>query len=333
MSKPDEQGKVLVTGATGFVGSHLVDRLIERGRVVRCLVRPTSNLRYLKHPQIEFVHGGLDQTTDWKRALSDVDTIYHVAGLTFARRRQDYFTVNHQGTEAILAAALGHREQIKKFVHISSLAAVGPSPGGRPVDERTLPAPITAYGRSKLMSEEAVAAVSTLIPTTIVRPPAVYGPRDYALYELFKSIARGVSPTIGRSDKLISLVHARDLADGIILAGESAAATGETYFISSAEVYSLRSVIDLLSKIFERRIISIAIPRALAVGVAVAAEAAAALLGKPPVFNRDKVTDLSQACWGCSIDKAGRELGYKQNVPLEAGMRETIDWYKREGWL
>src|SRR5215216_7652976 len=146
MSNSSSEGKTLVTGATGFVGSHLVDRLLERGRAVKCLVRETSNLRYLKDPRIEFIYGGLDEATDWDEALSGVDMIYHVAGTTFARRAKDYFTTNQKGTESILAAALKRRDQIKRFVQISSLAAVGPGRDGKPVDEETRPAPITPYG-------------------------------------------------------------------------------------------------------------------------------------------------------------------------------------------
>lgn len=333
MSDADKQGVILVTGATGFVGSHVVDRLVERGRKVRCLVRPTSNLKYLKHPQIELTHGGLDDSTNWDEALAGVDTIYHIAGLTFARRAKDYFTVNQRGTEAILAAAIKHRDRIKKFALVSSLAAVGPGVDGNPVDEQTQPAPITPYGRSKLLGEEAVRMAEDLLPFTIIRPPAVYGPRDYALYEFFKSIARGVSPMIGKYDKQVSLVHARDLAEGIILAGESPASTGRTYFISSAEVYSMRGVADKIAEMLGRRARTIAIPRPVAFGVAIAAEAFAALTRKPPVINRDKVTDLSQRCWGCSIERARRELGYNPQVSLDAGLRETIEWYKREGWL
>jgi nucleoside-diphosphate-sugar epimerase len=329
----NNQELALVTGATGFVGSHVVDRLLERGRRVRCLVRRSSNLRYLKDPRLEFAEGGLDDATNWDAALAGVGTVYHVAGLTFARRAQDYFAVNQRGTERVLAAALKHRGQIKKFVLVSSLAATGPSRDGTPVNEETQPAPITPYGQSKLMGEEAVRAVGDLLPCTIVRPPAVYGPRDYALLELFKAIRRGLMPMIGRYDKRVSLVHARDLADGIILAGESERSTGRTYFISSDEVYSTRELADRIAEMMGCRARQVAIPRSLAFGVALAAEAAAALMRKPPVINRYKVRDLSERCWGCSIERARRELGYNPQIPIDDGLRETIDWYNREGWL
>jgi dihydroflavonol-4-reductase len=327
------QGTALVTGASGFVGSHLVDLLVERGGQVRCLVRKSSKLKYLKHPGVELVYGGLDSATDWDAALDGVDTVYHVAGRTFARRREDYFTVNHKGTEAVLSETLKRRGGIKRFVLISSLAAIGPGRDGRPVDEATAPNPITPYGRSKLMAEEAVQAVRDLIPITIVRPPAVYGPRDYAIFEMFKSASRGMLPRIGRKDMRLSLVHARDLAEGIILAGESDSSAGHAYFISSEEVYSFSSVAELLGKAVGRRARTISIPRTVAFGVALAAEAAASLFGKAPVINRDKVTDFSQECWGCSIDAAKRDLGYAPKVPLEAGLRDTFEWYKQEGWL
>jgi nucleoside-diphosphate-sugar epimerase len=333
MSESSDHRKILVTGATGFVGSHLVDCLVERGSDVRCLVRQSSNLRYVKHPQVELAYGGLDGSTDWDEALADVDIIYHVAGTTFARRAKDYFTVNHQGTEALLAEAVKRRDRIKRFVYISSLAAVGPARDGAPVDEDTSPAPITPYGRSKLMAEEAVRVVSDLLPVTIVRPPAVYGPRDYGIFEFFKAVKGGMFPMIGRGDKRVSLVHARDLVDGIILAGESEASVGRTYFISSEDNYSMRAVADLMAALMRRRLRAFSIPRPLAYGVAIAAEAAAALMGKPPVINRDKVTDLSQTGWTCSIERAKSELGYSQQVPLEEGLRETLAWYKSEGWL
>jgi len=333
MTKPNINGKVLVTGGTGFVGSHLVDHLIERGYEVKCLVRQNSNLQYLKHLRAEIVHGGLDNPTDWDSAFADVETVYHAAGVTHARRKRDYYAINHHGTETILAAALKWRKQIRRFVYISSLAAIGPSVNSQPVDEETAPAPINDYGRSKLLGEEAARAVADLLPITIVRPPAVYGPRDTALHQLFKSVSRGVAPTIGNYEKHVSLVYVRDLVEGILLAGESSKAAGRAYFISSEQVYKVSSIIELLAGIFNRKVRRVVMPRSVAYAGAMAVEALSSLTGKAPVTSRDRVKALSQPYWGCSIDRARSELGYKERVSLEEGMRETLEWYKREGWL
>jgi nucleoside-diphosphate-sugar epimerase len=315
------------------VGSHLAEYLVGRGNTVRCLVRKTSNLKYLNDLGVEFAYGGLDGDTNWNAAIDGVDTIYHVAGLTFARRPQDYFKVNHKGTESLIAAVLARRGGIKKFVYISSLAAAGPSRDGQPVTEASETRPISPYGQSKLLGEEAVRAAGDLLDVTIVRPPAVYGPRDYAIYEFFKAIARGIAPRIGRTDMSVSLVHVRDLAEGIVLAAESEASRGRTYFISSDMGYSVSAINKLLMDILGRRARAIIIPRSLAYGMALGAEAVSAVLKRPPVINRDKVRDLSQACWVCSIDAAKRELGYSQKIPLEAGLRDTYQWYCKEGWL
>src|SRR5262249_33115190 len=221
--------------------------------------------------------------TDWQAALEDVDTIYHVAGKTFARRAEDYFAVNHKGTEAVVAAALKNRTNLRRFVLVSSLAAVGPSTNEALVSESSPPQPITPYGRSKLAGEEAVLAVSELLPITIVRPPAVYGPRDYGVYEFFKMIAGGMFPTIGNYDKRVSLVHVRDLARGIVLAGESEVARGRTYFVSSDEAYSMSAIAALIAKLMNKKPRRITIPRPVAYAVALGAEAVAAIARKPPV--------------------------------------------------
>jgi dihydroflavonol-4-reductase len=325
--------KALVTGASGFVGGHLVEHLLERGQAVRCLVRQTSNLRYMKNLEVELAYGGLDDLTDWDAAFDGVDTIYHVAGLPFARRARDYFSVNHLGTNAILAAAVRRRATLRRFVHVSSLAAVGPAVEGHPVTEQTVPNPITPYGRSKLMAEEAVLAVRDIVPVTIVRPPAVYGPRDYAVYEGFKTIARGVSPMIGRDDKQVSMIHVRDLVEGIVLAGESDISVGKTYFISSETAYSLHSMTQLIAKVMDRNPRMIAIPPLVAYCLAAVVEASSFLLRNNPVINRDKIRDLTQPAWACSIEAAKRDLGFSPKIELEAGLRQTFEWYKQEGWL
>ena len=239
--------------------------------------------------------------------------------------------VNHNGTEAILAEAIKRRDQIERFVYISSLAAVGPDPHGQPVDEDTCPRrSLLTDAASSLPRKQCVQSRS--VPVTIVRPPAVYGPRDYGIFEFFKAVKGGMFPMIGRRDKRVSLVHARDLADGIILAGESEASIGRTYFISSEDDYSMRAVADLIAALMRKRLRTSRSPlcRLWRGG---RGGSRGALMGKPPVINRDKVTDLSQTSWTCSIERAKSELGYTPQVPFEEGLRETIAWYKSEGWL
>lgn len=325
---------VLVTGGTGFIGSHLVDTLLARGRQVRALVRRTSNLKNLPaRPGLTLYEGGLDDRTDWARALDGAARVYHVAGLPFARDEAEYFAVNHGGTETLLNAVEAHAPALDRFVLVSSQAAAGPSRGA-PRTESDPSDPITPYGRSKLRAEEATLARADRIPVTIVRPPGVYGPRDYAIFELFRMIRGGVFPRLGAAGKRVSLIHARDLVDGIIRAGEGDAAVGRVYFLANPEGYALDDVVSLLSGIMgRRRPLSLPVPHLAAVGVALAAEALARFRDRAPVINRDKVRELSEPDWTCSPERAWRELGFEARIPLEQGLRETYDWYRAQGWL
>jgi len=323
---------ILVTGATGFIGSHLAERLISGGHRVRCLVRKTANTRWLEGANVELTYGGLSDKDSLGVAVQGMDYIYHSAGLTAARSPEEFFRGNYEGTKNLLEAAVG-AGTVKRFVHLSSQAAVGPSRSATPIDETAPAHPITAYGESKWAAEEEVQKFASRFPITIVRPPAVYGPRDTGIYTFFQTVKAGILPLIGFQEKLVSLVHVRDLVNGIVLAGEAEVAAGQTYFIASEKYYSWREVGDAAKRVMQKRAVTVHVPHSIVYTVAWISEFFGRFQAKPPIFNYEKGRDITQRYWICDIAKATRELGYRQTVDIETGFRETVDWYKRMKWL
>lgn len=327
--------KALVTGATGFIGSHLVDALLERGIEVRCIVRRQSNRRWLAGKPIELVEASLTEPASLPAAVKGVDVIYHVAGLIAARSMEEFMRGNRDATMNLLQAALRYAPNLQRFLFLSSLAAVGPAPSlSEPVTEETPYHPLTAYGKSKRAAEEAVLAVAEQLPVTIVRPPAVYGPRDAATLPFFRSVRLGIAPLIGFRDKYLSLIHVRDLVRGILLAAEAQRAIGRVYFISSEEYYTWEQLAEVARiAVGRRRVWRLRIPHGIVMGIASIAEVAGWFTRRPPVFDFEKGRDIVQSYWICSPERARKELGYRQTVGLVEGMRETVAWYREHGWL
>ncbi len=217
---------ILVTGGTGFIGSHLLERLSAERIPARCLVRPKAGRSALPAP-IQMVTGDLAEGAGIMEALEDVDTVIHLAGVTAALRDEDYRTGNVRATEG-LARALAQRKV--RLVHVSSLAAIGPSPDGTPVTEEAEPHPLTSYGRSKLEAEQ---VVRRLVPeAVIVRPPVVYGPRDTAVIEILKPIARGIALEIAGGERWFSAIYVKDLVEGLVAVARAPQAAGRTYFLA-----------------------------------------------------------------------------------------------------
>jgi nucleoside-diphosphate-sugar epimerase len=268
-----------------------------------------------------------------KKAIAGVDYVYHSAGITKAKTRQEYYRGNTEGTRSLLEAVVQHNPALKRFVHVSSQAAVGPSPSKVPIDEETAPHPITTYGRSKWKSEEEVLKVSGRIAVTIVRPPVVYGPRDKDVFEFFNTMSKGLQPIVGFGEKFVSMVHVEDLVRGFVLAGESDRAVGQTYFISSKSVYGWREIGDETRKALKRKALRIRIPEFAVYGIATVAEALSFVSRKPALINMEKARDMVQDYWTCDSSKATRDFGFEGEISLAAGIRNTIDWYKRHHWL
>jgi dihydroflavonol-4-reductase len=322
-----------VTGATGFVGSHLVDRLVSTGARVRCLLRETSSRRYLPATGLDFAYGDLATGAGVEKALTGAEVVFHVAGVTKARSESEYFAGNLRGTENLLRICAALPVLPRRIVHVSSLAAVGPSPDGTPLEEDAAPRPLTWYGRSKLAAETAVRASSLASRTVIVRPPVVYGPRDTDVFEVFRSIATGFMLLIGRQEACFSYTHAGDLADALIAAA-GAAEGGTTYFVANPEPVSWTAFAEIAARAMGRHGVRfVHFPAAAAYAAGWCAETASRFRGKPGILSRQKVLEASCPYWTCNSSKARTELALCPGRPLAAGVAETLRWYKDEGWL
>lgn len=325
--------KILITGATGFIGSHLAEHLLAKGYELRCLVRPTSNLRWLQHLPIEQIYGDLFDERALLSAVKGADYVYHVGGVTKARTREEYMKGNHDATSNILAAVRKSNPGLKRFIHVSSQTVVGPSIGGTPVDESTPLHPITSYGMSKMEAEKECQKAMPDLPITIVRPPAVYGPRDKDIFEFFSTMKKGLQPMIGFNVKTVSLIHVKDLVDGIILAGEHPRSVGQTYFISSERFYDWMEVGDITSGILGRKVLRLKIPEFVVYMIAGVSELYSLVSRQAVLLNIEKARDIVQDSWTCSIAKAQRELGFRESLTLAEGIRNTVEWYKENKWL
>jgi dihydroflavonol-4-reductase len=323
----------LVTGASGFIGSHLVELLVARGHMVRCLVRRTSDLSWLKGLPVEYIYGDLFDPAILRQAVTDADYVYHCAGLTKAKKKEEYYRANRLGTKNLLDAALASGRRLARFVLISSQTAAGPSPGKNSVNEEAPPRPITTYGKSKLMAEQECLKVADRLPVTIVRPPAVYGPRDKDIFEFFNTMSKGLQPMVGLHEKYVSLIHAQDLVRGIMMAGESLKAIGKTYFVTSPHIYGWKEVGDITRDALGRRSLRVKIPEFGVYVIAAFAELFALFSRKPALINFEKARDMVQDYWTCDGSKAKQDLGFAAEIPLERGIRETVEWYRAAGWL
>ena len=325
---------ILVTGGTGFIGSHLVDRLVSEGRPVRCLVRRSSAAGSLP-PAIELAHGDLESGAGLVEALRGVDTVIHLAGVTKARTAAEYYRGNAVATVNLLGAAslLGAPDSIGKFVHVSSLAAAGPSAADRPLTEADEPNPISHYGRSKLAGEGAVRNSPLCAKAVIVRPPVVYGPRDRDVYQVFRTVARGWMPRIGTAPRQFSHVYVGDLVDGLIAATHHAGAGGRIFYLANAQPVSWEEFGSVAARLMGRKMRTVAIPEKAAYVLALCAEWWTSLSGTPGILSRDKVLEACCAGWVCDPGRARRELGFRAATSLEDGLRRTLGWYKEAGWL
>ncbi len=323
----------VVTGGTGFVGSHLVDLLIKKGFTVRCITRKTSNLRWLEGKPVEIYDCGLFDVDKLKKVLDKADYVYHVAGVVKSKKPEGYFKGNVETTRNLLEAASETAAELKRFIVISSQTATGPSLDGKPVNEKTVCRPITTYGRSKVEEEELAKKYMDKIPITICRAPAVYGERDTEILIYFKTFNKGITTRIGFDTKSVSLIHALDLVDGIYKSSIETKAIGETYFISSEKFYTWEEIGKVTSQVLNKNPITIKFPHFLVFTIAAFAQFFSLFGTKAATLNLEKAKDITQKNWICDTSKAVKDLGYKQNISLEEGIKRTCEWYKKMNWI
>ena len=323
--------KVLVTGASGFIGSHLVERLVGLGYEVRCLVRRTSSLAWLPVAQVRLVEGDLATGAGLGAACAGAGLVFHLAGVTKARSAADYHAGNAGATARVVEACA--EAGVPRLVHVSSLAAVGPAGDAAPLNEDAPCRPVSHYGKSKLAGERVVRSSAMAARATIVRPPVVYGPRDTDVLHIIRAAGRGWIAGIGRRERFFSLVYVKDLVEGLAAAGTCPGAAGRTYFLAQPEPLSWSEFGAAAAGICGRRARHLAVPRPAAWALGAGAEAWARLTGRPGIISRDKIAEACCPYWTCSPARAEREIGFRAATGLREGMAETIAWYRQMGWM
>ena len=323
--------KVLVTGGTGFLGSHLVERLLEDpGKEVYALVRDPSRLRWLEgNERVRILTGDLLTAPALPAGLSYV---FHLAGLTKTFKKKEYYTVNQKGTASLLQALAGQKN-LRRVVHISSVAAGGPCSPRRPVCENDPPRPVSPYGLSKLKAEEEALKHAGHIPITILRLAAIYGPRDEDFLEYFRWVKRGIIPLIGPRLKSLSLCYVKDAVRAALQAADSSVPSGEVFNIAAPEAISWEEIGRAAAAIMGRKAVCIRIPHWTAFLASAASEGIGRLGGGANLVNLGKFKDMKPDRWVVDVRKAQDLLGFEARYSLETSLEETLDWYERRGLL
>ena len=327
----------LVTGATGFIGSHVAEILKARGHDVRLLVRSEKRLDPELRDGYEIVKGDVTQKPEeLAKVVEGADYIFHVAGLIKGRTQKHFNAVNAYGTRNLLQAIKAvDKSEVMRFVLCSSLAAVGPCEDSRHViDEESLPHPQTYYGRSKLLGEKFARQFMKEFPITIIRPPAVYGPRDTGILEFFQWMAKGYSLQFGEDERVFSMIHGLDLARGIVESAMHESTVGETFFLTDPEPYHLAWTMELVRDALKPSKHKMMKPPVwLAKSYARFIDVMQWITRKPMLPNSDKMRELLPLYWVCSGQKAKDTFGFQPEIKPEQGIQETADWYIKEGWI
>jgi nucleoside-diphosphate-sugar epimerase len=321
--------RALVTGATGFVGSHLVEALQNSSVEVTALARSASKAADLAQREVRVVPGDLHDIAGLERAVRDQDVVYHVAGVVAARDEADFLRSNRDGTRNVLTAA--EREGKPRFVLVSSLAAAGPALRGAPLSGTEPPHPVTAYGRSKLAAEQIVR--SSALPWSIIRPPIVYGPRDREVLKVFRLARLGLAPVFGDGSQELSAVHAADLAQALLAVTKVHTTIGGTYNACHPQVFTSADLGQAVGAAMGRSVIRLRVPQGVGRALLAVTETSARLTRQVTILTTDKANEFFQPAWTGDPSALTRDSGWRAQYDLSSGLADTYRWYRKAGWL
>lgn len=327
--------KVLVTGASGFLGSHVAQQLKERGDEVRCLVRKTSDTRFLKDLGVELVEGSIEAAETLAPAVVGVDAIIHAAGVVKARTPAEFERVHTGGTLALAKAAIARPGgPPPRFVHVSTAGVMGLGEKGRKHKETDVPAPVTFYAKSKLAAEQALLELKGELPITIIRPPAIYGPRDREILAFFQMVRRTrCAFRMGGSMKSVSMIYAEDCARACVLAATADVPSGSTYFVDDGYAYTFEDMAHAIAAAYGIGLLGTpSIPVPLVRVAASASETFGKVANRVMMFTRDKLGELLMEYFVVDGSAARKDLGWVPRVPFAEGAKTTANWYREHRW-
>ena len=338
--------KILITGASGFIGSFIVEEALKQGFETWAAIRKNSSKAFLKDERIHFIELNLSSEEQLHEQLKNhqFDYVVHAAGVTKCLHPEDFFRINTEGTKNLVRALLDLQMPLKRFVYISSLSIMGAIREEQPyreISERDKAQPNTAYGKSKLEAEQWLDATNRQLtekgqapfPYVILRPTGVYGPRERDYFMMFKSIQAHTDFAVGYKQQDITFVYVTDVVQAVFLALEKGE-IGRRYFLSDGEVYQSSTFSNLIRKeLGNPWWIRITAPLWLLRIITFCGDRIGHMTGKITALNNDKYHIMKQRNWRCDIGPARQELGFEPQVQLEEGVRRSVAWYKKNKWL
>src|SRR4030095_16554828 len=324
---------LFLTGATGFLGSCTAEELIRRGHRVLSLVRNPCAAAFLQTRGAELIEGSLPDLPDLKTSLQETDAIIHIAGVLKGLHDKDFFEVNEIGTKRLAEAALDLKQKPKLFLHVSTVAVHNSTRDG---EDFCLPPnachSVSVYGKSKLAGEKTLALLRGKIKTVTLRPPVIYGPGDRELLPLFRSIRWGFAPLYGKGQNRLSVCHVKEVARAIADIVENPPPSDQIFCLDDGEVHTWESLAKEISRAMKKNPLLLKVPPFLISIAAHATGAFAQLTRRPQIFTSEKVKEMRQASWVCGFLRLEEKIGWTPKVPFQDGVRETLEFYRKEGW-